>query len=226
MDVERTSVLVGSGVGDPIDRMEHGRATRLPDSGTDALLGTSPGCLVTALLRYQKAFWLASRIGFRAVSSMPAHCVRFLEAAMVIEVVLPHTINHFDIEICAGTPKMGDDLVEQHRLQLVVKGPMSPPLFRLFLLPRRLPDWCRTSRRIESKRMAVRSAISRFAHNRLSSHGSQEHQDAMQLAPAQSNPDCHFFRPWSLTHDVKARAEDGSRTGAGGATSMIPWSSA
>jgi hypothetical protein len=248
IDAELISIQVGSEVSDPEDRMKHGRATRLQHGGAAALLGVRPRCLMRAPLRWQKAFLLASRVAYGTDRYFPSCSVQPLEDGMVIETVPRRATHHYGIDFCAGVQKLGDLPVEQHRLQQVVKVPSSPLLFRLCRRPhsqQARPSWTPFSpdplrclpprkpthrrlifRRIETKWMAVHCANDTSAHHQLLSHDWQEHQDALPLAPARIKVDCYLFCSWSLTLDVNAQAEHGSRTGAGGSTSMILWSSA
>ena len=54
--VERISIRDGGEVVDPLDRVEHGRTTRLLDGGMAALLGAGLRGLVRAPLRSLKTF--------------------------------------------------------------------------------------------------------------------------------------------------------------------------
>lgn len=92
--VERISIRDGGAVVDPLDRLEHGRTTRLLDDGTAALLLAGLRCLLRAPVRALKTFGLACRMGWGADRPMPVHWVYFLEAAMVADLVQRRSINH------------------------------------------------------------------------------------------------------------------------------------
>lgn len=94
IDVERISIRDGGAVVDPLDRVEHGRTTRLLDGGTATLLVAGLRCLLRTPVRTLKTFWLACRMGLGADRPVPVHWVYFLEAAMVAELVRQRAINH------------------------------------------------------------------------------------------------------------------------------------
>lgn len=94
IDVERISIRDGGAVVDPLDRVEHGRTTRLLDGGTAALLVAGLRCLLHVPVRTLKTFWLACRMGLGADRPMPVHWVYFLEAAMVADLVRRRAVSH------------------------------------------------------------------------------------------------------------------------------------
>lgn len=94
VDVERISIRDGGAVVDPLDRLEHGRTTRLLDGGIAALLFAGMRCLLHSPVRTLKTFGMACRMGWGADRPMPVHWVYFLEAAMVAGLVRRRAISH------------------------------------------------------------------------------------------------------------------------------------